>query len=152
VSGEQRSRGVEWESELQLLPGWDLTIAYTYTDAKITKDNSLPVGARLQGVPEYTFSAWTKYTLQDGPLKGVGVGLGGQYYTEQEGDSTYSNPFTLPAYGIMNAAVYYERGRLRAQVNLNNLLDERHFVGSYNDLYVLPGEPLTVRATLSWLF
>lgn len=152
VSGEQRSRGVEWENALQLSPGWDLTFAYTYNDAEITKDNTLPVGARLQGVPEHAFSAWTKYTLQHGPLKGLGFGLGGRYYTEQEGDSTYSNPFKLPAYGVMDAAVYYERDSLRLQVNINNALDERYFVGSYNDLYVLPGEPLTTRATLSWLF
>jgi iron complex outermembrane receptor protein len=152
VSGEQRSRGVELESALQLTPGWDLTVAYTYNDAEITKDNTLPVGARLQGVPEYTFSAWTKYTLQNGPLRGLGFGLGGRYYTEQEGDATYTNPFKLPAYGVMDAAVYYERESFHAQVNMNNALDERYFIGSYNDLYVLPGEPLTVRATLSWLF
>jgi iron complex outermembrane receptor protein len=152
VSGEQRSQGVEWENAVQLLPGWDLTIAYTYNDAEITKDNTLPVGARLQGVPEHAFSAWTKYTLQDGPLKGLGCGLGGRYYTDQEGDATYSNPFKLPAYGIMDAAVYYVRDRFHAQVNLNNILDERHFVGAYNDLYVLPSEPLTARATVGWTF
>lgn len=152
VSGEQRSRGVEVEAALQLLPGWDLITAYTYNDAKITKDNILPVGARLQGVPEYAFSAWTKYTLQNGPLKGLGFGLGGRYYTKQAGDATYSNPFTLPAFGIMDAAAYYVRDHFSAQVNLNNILDERYFVGSYNDLYVLPGEPLTVRATVSWAF
>lgn len=152
VSGEQRSRGVEFEAVLQLAPGWDLTTAYTYNDAKITKDNTLPVGARLQGVPAFTFSAWTKYTLQGGPLKGLGFGLGGRYYTEQEGDSTYGNPFKLPAYGIMDAAVYYVRDRFHAQVNLNNVLDERHFVGAYNDLYVLPGEPLNVRASVGWIF
>jgi iron complex outermembrane receptor protein len=152
TSGEQRSRGVEFEAALQLLPGWDLTTAYTYNDAEITKDNTLPVGARLQGVPEFAFSAWTKYVLQDGLFRGLGFGLGGRYYTDQEGDATYSNPFKLPAFGIMDAAVYYTRDRFHAQVNINNVLDERHFVGSYNDLYVLPGEPLTVRATLGWAF
>jgi iron complex outermembrane receptor protein len=82
----------------------------------------------------------------------LGFGLGGRYYTKQEGDATYSNPFQLPAYGIMDAAVYYERESFRAQVNMNNALDERYFIGSYNDLYVLPGEPLEVQATVSWLF
>jgi iron complex outermembrane recepter protein len=152
VSGEQRSRGVEVEGALQLMPGWDLIITHTYNDAKITKDNTLPVGARLQGVPEYIFSAWTKYTLQQGPLKGLGFGLGGRYYTDQEGDATYTNRFKLPAFGILDAALYYVRGPFRAQVNINNALDERHFVGSYNNLYVLPGEPLNVRATVGWAF
>jgi len=152
VSGEQRSRGVEFEAELQLLPGWDMTTAFTYTDAQITKDNTIPVGTRLAGVPEYTFSAWTKYTLQDGPLRGLGFGLGGRYYTEQEGDLSYTNLFKLPAYGIMNGAIYYERESFHAQVNINNMLDECYFIGSYNDLYVLPGGPLTVQATMGWRF
>jgi len=152
VSGAQRSRGVEFEASLQLIPGWDLTTAYTYTDAEITKDNALPVGARLPGVPEYTFSVWTKYTLQDGPLRGLGFGLGGHFYTEQEGDITFSNPFELPAYGVMDAAVYYERGPFHVQVNVDNVLDERYFIGAYDQLYVLPGEPLTVQATLGWGF
>lgn len=103
-------------------------------------------------MPEYGFSAWTKYTLQNDLLEGLGFGLGGRYYTKQEGDATYSNRFKLPAFGIMDAAVYYERGPFHAQVNINNALDERHFVGSYNDLYVLPGEPLTVRASVGWAF
>jgi iron complex outermembrane receptor protein len=52
----------------------------------------------------------------------------------------------------MDAAVFYRRGRFNAQVNLNNILDERYFAGAYNDLYVMPGEPLSVRATLGWSF
>jgi iron complex outermembrane recepter protein len=82
----------------------------------------------------------------------LGFGFGGRYYTEQEGDATYSSPFTLPAYGLMDAAIYYDRGRFRAQVNVNNLADKRYFAGAYNNLYVLPGEPRTIRATVGWTF
>jgi iron complex outermembrane receptor protein len=38
------------------------------------------------------------------------------------------------------------------QVNANNLTDKRYFSGSYNDLYVKPGEPRTLRGTISWNF
>lgn len=152
VSGEQRSRGVEVEGAYQILPGLALSAAYAYIDAEITEDNSLPVGARLAGVPEHSFSSWLSYTLQDGPLRGLGFGAGGRYYTEQSGDSTYANSFELPAYGLLDAAVYYRRGAFSAQVNVSNLLDERYFAGAYNDLYVLPGEPITVRGTVGWSF
>lgn len=152
AAGEQRSRGVEAEGSFQLTRGFDLTAAYTYTDAEITEDNNLPVGARLAGVPEHMFSAWLKYTFREGPLRGLGFGFGGRYYTEQEGDSTYTNPFELPAYGLMDAAIYYNKGRFSAQVNVNNLADKRYFAGAYNDLYVLPGEPRTIRATVGWTF
>lgn len=152
AAGEQRSQGIELEGAYQLLPGWDLIAAYTYTDAEIREDNRLPVGTALAGVPEHAFSAWTKFTLQDGALKGLGFGIGGRYYTEQKGDATYSNIFTLPAYGVMDAAVYYKRGRFYSQVNANNVLDEKYFAGAYNELYVMPGEPINVRATVGWSF
>ena len=152
ATGEQRSRGIEVEGAFEITPGWDLTAAYTFIDAEITKDNTLPVGARLQGVPKHAFNAWMKYTFQYGPLAGLGFGLGGRYYTDQHGDATYQNMFELPAYGLMDAAIYYTRGPFRAQVNVNNVLDEEYFAGSYNELYVLPGEPINVRATIGWAF
>lgn len=152
AAGEQRSRGVELEGAFKITHGLEVTAAYTYADAEVTKDEALPVGARLQGVPEHSFSAWLKYTLQEGPLRGLGVGVGGRYYTEQQGDVTFAAPFELPAYGVMDAALFYRRGRFNAQVNLSNVLDERYFAGAYNSLYVMPGEPLSVRATVGWSF
>lgn len=152
ASGEQRSRGVELEGTFHVVSGWDLKGTYAYTDAEVTRDNTIPVGTTLAGVPKHSFSAWSKYVLQRGAFKGFGVGLGGRYYTEQEGDSTYFNPFELPAYGVVDAAFYYERGRFNAKVNVNNVFDKEYFVGAYNDLYVLPGEPLNVRATVGWTF
>lgn len=152
ASGEQRSRGVELEGTLRLVPGWDLKGAYAYTDAEVTKDNTIPVGTTLAGVPKHSLSAWSKYVLQHGAFKGFGVGLGGRYYSEQEGDATYSNPFELPAYGVVDAALYYERGPFNAQINVDNVFDKEYFIGAYNDLYVLPGEPLSVQATVGWTF
>lgn len=152
ASGEQRSRGVELEGTLRLVPGWDLKGAYAYTDAEVTKDNTIPVGTTLAGVPKHALSAWSKYVLQHGAFKGFGVGLGGRYYSEQEGDSTYFNPFELPAYGVVDAALYFERGPFSAQINVDNVFDKEYFIGAYNDLYVLPGEPLSVQATVGWTF
>jgi iron complex outermembrane recepter protein len=110
------------------------------------------VGFRLAGVPEHAFSAWMKYTIQEGTFKGLGFGLGGRYYSAQQGDQTYTTRFQLPAYGILDAAISYERGPFHAQINVTNLLDREYYAGAYSDLYVLPGEPLNVRATVGWKF
>jgi len=154
ASGEQRSRGFELEAQWAFSRGWALTGAYTYNDAKITKDNTLPEGARLQGVPLHGISAWLSYSFPAGPLKGLGAGVGGRYYSEQEGDATYTNPFELPSYLVMDAGAWYRdpQGRFSVQLNVNNFLDKEYFVGSYNDLYVLPGEPITFRfsGSLYW--
>lgn len=150
ISGEQRSRGFEFETAAELAPGLNLTAAYTYIDAEVTEDNDIKVGTPLVGVPEQAVSAWLKYQLQDGPLKGFGVGLGGRYYTSQSGDTNHT--FEIPAYGLVDAALYYERGKFRAQINFNNILDRKHFTGSYDELYVLPGQPFNVSASLTWKF
>ncbi|MBK1882244.1 TonB-dependent siderophore receptor [Luteolibacter pohnpeiensis] len=150
VSGEQRSRGFEWENSAQITPGLKFTMAYTYIDAEVTEDNTIAEGTRLIGVPDQSINAWLKYTIQDGTFEGLGFGFGGRYYTSQAGDQ--SDSFSLPAYGLLDAALYYEKENYRVQVNFNNLTDKRHFVGSYNDLYVLPGEPFNVSANVTWRF
>ncbi len=150
VSGEQRSQGFELESAAELMPGLTFTAAYTYLDAEVTKDNTRPTGIPLMGVPEHAVSGWLKYTVQEGPLEGFGVGVGGRYYSSQAGDST--NSFQLPSYGLVDAALYYEQESFRAQLNFNNVFDKRHFVGAYNDLYVLPGRPFNVSASVTWKF
>ncbi|QIF00307.1 TonB-dependent siderophore receptor [Roseimicrobium sp. ORNL1] len=150
VAGEQRSRGVEFEIGAELAPGLDFIAAYTYLDTEVTEDNDIPVGTRLQGVPEHAASAWLKYTVQDGPLKGFGVGVGGTYVGDKAGD--VNDTFTIPSYALLDAALFYERENYRIQVNFNNITDKRHFTGSYDDLYVLPGEPFNVSASVTWKF
>ncbi|NWF59552.1 MAG: TonB-dependent siderophore receptor [Fischerella sp.] len=45
-TGEQRSQGIELDIAGEILPGWRVIGSYTYTDAEVTKDNSIPVGNR----------------------------------------------------------------------------------------------------------
>ena len=170
-SGEQRSRGVELDSALRLLPGWDLSLAYSYIDAKVLHDfNSEAIGRPLRGVPRNSASLWSRYSIQQGALRGAGFGLGGNWYTHQAGcdpttlvkpdpaantascelPASYGESFDLPAYFLLNAALYYERGPLRAQLNASNLLDRRYYAGSYDGLYVSPGTPRNVLGTISY--
>jgi iron complex outermembrane recepter protein len=103
-------------------------------------------------VPLHTFNAWTKYSLQRGSLRGLGFGLGVSHTSTQDGDRTYTAPFLLPGYTLWRAAVYYDRGPFRAQLNVTNLFDEEYFVGAYDPLYVGIGAPRILRLTLGWKF
>lgn len=154
VTGEQRSRGFEFDGRFSPVPGWELTLAYAYTDARITADNDLPVGARMPAVPYHTFNAWTKYVIQRGALANLGFGLGLRYYSDQLGDRTYvpGQAFDLPPYGLVDAALYYKWRHLVLQVNLNNVFDRVYYSGAYDRLYVLPGTPRTLRASATWKF
>ena len=150
VTGEQRHRGVDFNTTLGLVKGWDLIAAYGYVDARVTEDNTLPVGVRPLDVPEHTFNIFTKYTLQTGPLQGVGASIGYRYQTKMAGDS--ANTFYLPSFGVLDLGAYYERGRFRAQVNVTNVTDERYYSGAFNQVYVQPGDPIGVRSSVGWRF
>ena len=89
LTGEQRSRGVELETALHLRPGWSVTAAYALTDAKVTEDSDIPVGTPTQNVPKHSFNVWTTYEVQHGRARGLGLGFGGRYYTDQSGDAGY---------------------------------------------------------------
>lgn len=149
-TGEQRSRGVELEGTLHPLAGWNVTAAYSYVNAEVVRDETLPAGTPTINSPKNLFNVWTTYAVPRGALKGLGFGIGGRHYTEQSGD--LADTFQLPGYGIVDASLTYGLGRMHWQVNANNVGDTQYASGSYNDLYVKPGEPRTLRGTVSWSF
>ncbi|MEX0269199.1 TonB-dependent siderophore receptor [Leptolyngbyaceae cyanobacterium UHCC 1019] len=148
--GEQRSRGIEFDIAGELLPGWKLIASYAHTDAQITKDNSLTVGNRLNNVPRNSASLWTTYTLQNGDLKGLGIGAGAFYVGDRAGD--LANSFEVPSYTRLDAAVFYQRDRFRVALNFKNLANTRYFEGSQDRTQVIPGTPFTVLGTISYQF
>jgi len=150
VTGEQRSRGVELEATLHPLTGWNLTTAYSYVNAEVLHDTSLAAGTPTLNAPRNLFNIWTTYEVPHGAARGLGLGIGGRHYTDQSGD--LADSFQLPGYGIVDASLSYRRGRSHWQINANNLGDARYASGSYNDTYVKPGEPRTIRGTVSWNF
>jgi iron complex outermembrane receptor protein len=148
LTGKQRSKGVELETTFQLHRTWNLILAYAFTEANVVQDNVIPVGTPTQNVPKHSLNVWSTYELQHGWLRGVGLGFGARYYTRQSGDLL--DTFSIPAYGLMDASIFYRRGHLGWQVNAYNLADKRYFAGSYNDVYVQPGSPRSVHVTISW--
>ncbi|MHC5860445.1 TonB-dependent siderophore receptor [Nostoc sp.] len=147
-TGEQRSRGIEFNIGGEILPGLNVIAGYAYTDAIITKDNTYTPGNLLNNVPKNSFNLWTKYEIQSGSLKGLGFGLGLFYVGEREGD--LENSFQLPSYVRTDAAIFYKQGQLRAQLNFRNLFNVDYFESADNILRVYPGEPFTVQGTVSW--
>jgi iron complex outermembrane recepter protein len=151
AAGEQRSRGVELDVTGQILPGWDLIAFYAYTDAKVTKDNTIPVGNRLSGIPKHSASFWTTYAIQNGPMRGLGVGVGLNFVGERTGDAL--NSFDLENYLLTNAAIFYKRDRYRAAINFKNIFDVDYTSGTpFSRTRIEVGEPFTVVGSLSMEF
>ncbi len=129
-AGEDRSRGVEFEVSGEPLPGWRITANYAYVDARSVDDPlKLTVDNRLLGVPENSGGLFTTYEIQDGPLKGFGLG-GGVFFADRvEIDRANSGNISGWAQGELVA--FYRRKHFQAQVNVKNLLDsEYYYAGS----------------------
>lgn len=165
ATGEQRSRGVEFDVAGRILPGWDVIANYAYIDARITKDNTFVENSRLDNVPYHQGSIWTQYFLQEGRLKGLGAGIGMYAQGQRNGIKLVQptafgqEPFNLAGFVRMDAAVYYRkqnifnRTNLLASVNIYNLLDQRYFAGAQDFREIVyPGMPLTVIGSLKFEF
>ncbi|MDF5734680.1 MULTISPECIES: TonB-dependent siderophore receptor [unclassified Nostoc] len=148
-TGEQRSRGVELSVTGEILPGWNVIGFYGYTNARVTKDNNIPVGNRVEGVPAHVASLWTTYTFGTGSLKGFGGGIGFNYVGDNKPDS--SNTFTIPSYFLTDAALYYRNNNFSVGLNLNNIFNVRYYEASFDYLQrIIPGRPYTAELSVKW--
>ncbi|MEC4812228.1 MAG: TonB-dependent receptor [Scytonema sp. PMC 1069.18] len=153
--GEQNSQGIEFDLSGEILPGWNIIAGYSYTDARVTKDNPSGnnpsnEGNYINNVPKHSFNLWTTYEIQSGNLKGLGFGLGLFYAGERQGD--LANSFELPSYLRTDAAIFYKREQFRAALNFRNLFDIEYFESSLSRGRVFYGAPFTVLGTISWQF
>ena len=146
-TGEQTSEGFEFNLVGRPLSGWNITLSYAYTDAFVSEDSTIPVGDKLGGVPEHQAGLFSTYEIQDGSLKGLGVGLG-LYYVANRQARLPNTGLKLPDYFRVDASIFYRRNNWKWQVNINNLTDIDYY-NSYNGFLVNPQPPLTVLGTVS---
>jgi iron complex outermembrane receptor protein len=149
-TGEQNSRGVELDLSGEILPGWNIFAGFSLIDAKITADNTFPVGNQLSNTPRTSLNLWTTYEIQAGDLQGLGFGFGIFYAGERQGD--LENSFQLPSYIRTDAAIFYKRNQFRVALNIRNLFDTEYFVSASDRSRVYLGDPFTVQGTISWEF
>ncbi|GAB3901032.1 TonB-dependent receptor [Spirosoma agri] len=153
--GQERAKGVEVDVTGNIRPNWNLIVTYSYNDAKITDagtraaDQSL-VNLQKPNAPKNQGSFWTKYTFVSQGLNGLGLGLGGNFVTER--NLSLNNTQTIPAYALLNAALYYRIDKFQCQVNLNNLANKTYWVGGYDYLRLFPGAPRNFMTTVSYTF
>lgn len=154
AAGQIRSRGLELEGRAQPLPGLDVTASFSTIDNKVTRDNGGMAGTRPYGVPTRTASAWTHYTIQDGPAAGLGFGAGVRYL----GHSTNGlNTLTIASATLVDLSADYDLGRLRpdlkgAELSLSatNVADERYVSSCYYGSWCWFGAERTVQGTLRY--
>lgn len=142
--GQQRSKGIDFDSTWQLSAGWNLMAGYAYDLPQVTRDNTYTRGNFLAGAPRHTGNLWTHYTWQHGWLQGLGLGGGAFGAGKRFGDLT--NDYLLPGYARIDGNLSYAhalRGKTRAEINFNveNAADRRYFEGGSTRYRLAPGTP-----------
>lgn len=155
--GEEESQGVELDITGSILPNLSITANYAYNDVEITEvENEIAVLDLENNNPQHTAGFWGKYTLSSGLLQNLGFGLGFRYVSESQtidpAANLIDNVINFPSYFTAKAALYYQYQNVKLSLNVNNVFDERYFIGGLNSGRVFPGAPRNYLATVSYTF
>jgi len=154
--GEEESNGFEFDLAGEISPNWSILANYAYIDARITKtaqNNEKDFDMQRPSTPRHSGNIWTKYIITEGPLKHLGFGAGYNFVTERYGQvGRRTNTTVYPGYGLVNAVLYYKINQIQLQLNLNNVLNQTHWVGGYDKLRSFPGAPRNINASVTYKF
>lgn len=141
LTGSSRVEGFEASLAGSILPGFDVSLGYTYLDGEVrSTTTSAPAGTRLMQLPRHHVAAWGRYEIDDRFALGAGVVHQSSQY------ASLSHNVTLPAYTRVDAAAYYDlTDRIALQLNVENLFDADYFASAHGDNNIQPGQPLTAR-------
>ena len=164
--GEEISRGVEVELTGNITRNITLTANYAYNNAEIDDDDftqltnsqtTFLANTTASNNPEHTAGFWAKYTFKNNNfLKNFDIGMGGNYVSESKlfDDDIIANEnfIELPSYLIFNQRIGYNYKKVDIALNINNILDERYFIGGVDVSRVNPGAPSNFLLTLGYQF
>lgn len=152
--GEADSKGFEIDVELQPIDGLYVKTGYAFVDAKVRSYNetlqTITPGNQLRFAPKNTANFWVNYDFHMPKLKGIGIGLGGNYVGDNYTNS--SNTFELPAYTTLDGTIYYQAKKVRIGFNLNNITDELYFTDAIYGRQFFVGQGRNYKVNITYKF
>lgn len=147
-AGEQQARGLELDLIYEPSPAWSMLVSYADTDAKVTRDNTIPVGDKLRRVPERTGRVAVRYRFQNEAVRGLEIGGGVTSVSSRE--LTLPNTVAVDGLELVDAQLSYERARIGVALSIVNLLDEDGFepYQYFGGAFVIPTTPRSAFLTL----
>lgn len=145
--GEQVSKGFEMDIIANPINGMNIIAGYGYNSNKYTKAEKSAVDKRDPGTPRHVANFWVSQKLTGGQLKGLGLGVGGNFASDSFVDS--NNKYTVSGYGKFDASLFYEYEGFRLGLKLNNVTNKKYFIGDY---YVELQTPRQLLGSVSYKF
>lgn len=128
--GNKISKGIEAELNVNPFAGMNIVAGFTYNDNWLV--NTTPdVEGRRDGasMSPYTANLWISYKLQTGGLKGLGLGFGGNYASDNKVQNSTTSVFTLPEYTVLNSSIFYDHKKFRIGAKVDNLTNKHYWIG-----------------------
>lgn len=123
-----RSKGLETSIQGALY-NISVMLGYAYNDHVLTSDNSIgKKGTRYVNAPKHLANIWLKYGVFTGYAKGLSVGIGGRYMSDQVGFQSAPD-FLIPASVVCDGMLSYSHRQWGLQLNMYNLSKERYYTG-----------------------
>lgn len=129
--GNKISKGIEAEIVANPINGLNIIAGFAYNDNHLENASTDVEGRRdAYSAAPYSANLWVSYKLVNGSLKGFGLGAGGNYASDNMiVNSVSQGIFTLPAYKIYNASVFYDHTRFRIGAKVDNFTNQKYWTG-----------------------
>jgi iron complex outermembrane receptor protein len=127
----QWSRGAELNLTANPVRGLNIVGGFAYNYSVYVKSADNVNGRRPETASSpYLANAWVSYRQPAGPLQGLGLGIGGNYASDNKiVNSVAMGVFTLPSYTVLNASAFYDQPKYRLSVKVDNLTDKHYWIG-----------------------
>ena len=149
----EKNQGIELEVMGRILPNWMINAGYAYIDANLTRFDAASnkdITYRKDNAPKHSLNIWTRYDIKEGPFRNFGAGAGLNYVGEKI--SWQERDLVLPAYTVVDAAVYYKLKSMQLSFNVNNVFNKEYWVGAFNYPRLFPGTPRNVMFAVKYTF
>lgn len=144
-TGAQRSEGFEAAANGSVTDNWQIAAGFARQNAEIVNATSAsPAGARVALVPHTTSSLWNKVAV----TPKLSVALGAVHQSSVF--AAIDNRVTLSAFTRFDGGIFGEIGHgLRAQVNVENLLNRKYYPTATSNNNITPGSPRAARISIT---
>ena len=144
--GRLTTRGVELDGSVRIGEAWQVVANYAWTDAET--DDAAFATKDVLDVPEHSGSLFVvgRFATPRGADWSL---MAGATYVGERAGAIDASGLRLPDYWKAKAAVEYEvTPEITARLEVDNLFDERYAASSYSPLWIFPGAPRRVTASL----
>jgi len=155
-NGKVRSNGFEFEAHVSVYKGLTVVAAVSAQRVKDLSTGKPPVQGGNGGESVFAF-----YTMQSGPLKGLGFGGGLRHVDSPFGGTASYGDVRVPAYTLFDGSASYDLANLgqiykgwKVQASVRNLFNKRYVASCYGyapyDEWCWYGERRSAQASVGY--